>query len=300
MIARTLAGLAAVFTPALALAAPLNLANYAHVATFALPAVSAAEASAVTYNWDTGSLFVLGDEGDALAEVSTSGVELGVMTLTGFDDTEGLTYLGSGQLVLVEERLRDAYLLSFSAGGSVDRSALSTADLGTTVGNIGIEGISYDTTSGTYFTVKETSPQEVNQATISFGAPGTAVVTSLFAPSLGVTDLSDVQVLSRVTSLTGTPDQENLLIYSQESRRLLEVSRAGGILSQFDFRSLSTSAEGVTIDGAGTIYLVDESPNLYVLRPVPEPLALISCAAGLVGTLLIRSVRRFPRRLPDM
>jgi uncharacterized protein YjiK len=211
------------------------------------------------------------------------------MSLTGFDDTEGLTYIGSGQFVLTEERLRDAFLLDYSAGGTADRSGLPTSDLGTTVGNTGIEGISFDSVSGSYFTVKEVSPQEVNRASISFGSP--AVVESLFTPDLGVIDLSDVQVLSRVGSLIGTPDQSNLLIYSQESRRLLEVSLLGAVVSQFDFTALSASAEGVTIDPAGTIYLVDEGPNLFVLRPVPEPATLALCAAGLAAIVLVRMRR---------
>jgi uncharacterized protein YjiK len=286
---RTLTLVTLLGLPQLAWGAPLNLANYTHVATYGLPAAAAAEASAVTYNWDTGSLFVLGDEGDALVEVSTSGAELSVMSLTGFDDTEGLTYIGGGQFVLTEERLRDAFLLDYSAGGSADRSGLPTSDLGTTVGNTGIEGISFDSVSGSYFTVKEVSPQEVNRASISFGSP--AVVESLFTPDLGVIDLSDVQVLSRVGSLIGTPDQSNLLIYSQESRRLLEVSLLGAVVSQFDFTALSASAEGVTIDPAGTIYLVDEGPNLFVLRPVPEPATLALCAAGLAAIVLVRMRR---------
>jgi hypothetical protein len=97
------------------------------------------------------------------------------MSLTRFEDAEGLTYVGSGQFVLTEERLRDAYLLTYSAGGTAERSLLASADLGTTVGNIGIEGISFDPTSGNYFTVKESSLQEVNRASISFGAPGSAM-----------------------------------------------------------------------------------------------------------------------------
>ena len=51
--------------------------------------MTASEASAVTYNWDTGTLFVLGDEGDALVEVDANGTPLSVITLTGFADTEG-------------------------------------------------------------------------------------------------------------------------------------------------------------------------------------------------------------------
>ena len=144
----------------------LDLADYELVATFPLPSPAADEASAVTWNSDTCTLFVLGDEGDAIVEVSTTGTELSQMTLTGFDDTEGLTYIGNGQFVVVEERLQDVYLLTYVAGGSVDRALLPTVSLGPTVGNVGIEGISFDPISDVYITVKEKTPQDVSEAVI--------------------------------------------------------------------------------------------------------------------------------------
>ncbi|NJL31598.1 MAG: PEP-CTERM sorting domain-containing protein, partial [Phycisphaerales bacterium] len=48
-------------TPAFAAVSEVNLANYQHTGTFALPPVEASEASAVVYNPDTDTLFVLGD-----------------------------------------------------------------------------------------------------------------------------------------------------------------------------------------------------------------------------------------------
>ncbi len=90
---------------------------------------------------------------------------------------------------------------------------------------MGVEGLSYDPRTGTLVVVKEKSPQAVNSASINFPA-GTANVTSLFNPaSLGVADLSDVQVLATVPSLVGGVDEDNLLVFSQESSRLLEITR---------------------------------------------------------------------------
>lgn len=265
----------------------LNLANYTLTGSYNLPAVNAAEASAVTYNWDTDSLFVVGDEGRAVVEVSKTGAQLSAMKLTGFSDTEGLTYIGGGRFVVTEERERNAYLLNYVATGSALRSGLQSVDLGSTVGNIGIEGISYDPRNGSYVTVKENSPQEVNLNTIAFGSPGSATVTSIFAAAnLGLIDLSDVQVLSTVPSLSGEAD--NLLILSQESARLLEVDRNGNILSQLMLGTLSTSIEGVTIDADGVIYLVaenDGSPMLYTLADTTE--VPLPAAAWLFGSAML-------------
>jgi uncharacterized protein YjiK len=200
------------------------------------------------------------------------------MTLTGFEDTEGITAIGGGQFVLAEERIQDVYLLTYAAGGTVDRSVLPTVSLGPTVGNSGLEGISFDPIGGTYITVKEKNPQAVGNATIDWPQQ-TASTTTLFVPRLGVLDLSDVQTLATVPTLVGTPDEQNLIILSQESAKLLEVTRTGEVLSSFDFASIAGDAEGVTIGPDGTIYVVGETPALYVLKPVATP----ACPADLDG-----------------
>lgn len=258
-------------------AAALDLGRYALTSTIALPTATASESSAITWNWDSNTLFVLGDEGDYITEVSSTGTVLGSMRLTGFSDTEALTYTGQGRFVIGEERLQDVYQLSYQAGGSAARGALKSVSLGETVGNVGLEGISYDRGTGGFVTVKEKGPQAVQFGQIDFDA-GTHTMTSLFTPNLGVLDLSDVQVL---------PTTGNLLVFSQESGRLLEVSRSGVVLSSLDFSAISATTEGVTITADGTIFLTDETPNIYVLTaaPVPEPAtyALMLCGVAAIG-----------------
>lgn len=292
MFRRTFASALALIAagPAAAAISGLDLSDYRLVATYDLPAVRAAEASAITWNWDSDSLFVLGDEGDYVVEVNKQGQQLSSMNLFGFDDTEGLTYIGNGTFVITEERLQDAYLFTYQADGAIGRSTLPSLSVGPTVGNVGIEGLSYDPLTGRFIMVKEKTPQAVYDATLDF-AGNTVSVTELvppanpFAQIFGTADLSEVQVLTTVQSLRGTADQNNLLIYSQESSRLLEVSRSGQILSQFDFSAIAQDAEGVTIDADGMIYIAGETPSLYVLAPVPEPesWALLMAGLGLIG-----------------
>jgi len=233
---------------------------------FPLPPVAASEASAITWDWDTDTLLVIGDEGEAIVRVDKRGVLLEEMTLEDFDDTEGITYLGGGLVAVVEEREQDVYLVAFEAGGSVDRPDLPFVSLGPNVGNIGLEGASLDPRTGRFVLVKEKSPQRVIEATLDFDA-GTVDAGDLFIPLLGLLDLSDVQVLATVPSLAGQPDADQLLVLSQESPRLLEIDRGGSVLGFFDLSAASSQIEGVTIDAGGVIYLVDETPSLWILRP---------------------------------
>ncbi|KAB2922238.1 MAG: PEP-CTERM sorting domain-containing protein [Dechloromonas sp.] len=276
----------AAVAPAQAALTSLDLANYRLSATYQLPSVTASEASAITWSWDTDTLFVIGDEGDYVVEVDKQGNQLSKMNLFGFDDTEGLTYVGNNQFVVVEERLQSVYLFDYTADGAIGRSFLQSATLGPTVGNVGLEGISYDPASGGFILVKEKVPQAVYGATVNF-ATGSASVSELvarenqFSQLFGTLDLSEVQVLSTVPSLLGSADQDNLLILSQETPRLMEVTRDGTVLGSFDLSAVAPDIEGLTIDGNGTIYLTGETPLLYVLTPVPEPASYAMLLAGL-------------------
>ena len=83
----------------------------------------------MTYNPVTDSLFVVGDGGTSVVQVSKTGELIDSMTLapgaspqgTEFYDPEGITYVGGGdQFVLVEERDRQVSLFTYAAGHDPD------------------------------------------------------------------------------------------------------------------------------------------------------------------------------------
>lgn len=299
----------------------IGLGNYTVSGVFPLDlssgSVSGLEASAVTYARDRGTLFFVGDEGTGVIEISTTGQTLGSMaydwTGTGSTnrDTEGLTYLGGGVLVSTEERLYDAYRFTFVAGGTATLASSYVSISNEAVGNNGLEGISYDPRgSGSFVTVKQQSPQDVLAGTLTFagGAGGTSTMTRLFDPaSLGVISLSDIQTLSPVDALTGSAAADNLLILSLASRRLLEVSRTGDVLSSLDLSNIlpHNGIEGVTVDENGIIYLVAEQvqdgtalpgerSQLIVLAPVPEPQSwcMLIAGGGMLAAAMLRARSR--------
>lgn len=294
-------------SPAMA-AGSVDLSKYVRIGSYDLPVGSGAnlladEASAVSYNWDTKTLFVAGDGGTSITQVSLTGQLIDSMALaadpgkpqgTYFYDPEGLAYMGGGQFVLGEERYRQLNLLTYTAGTTHGAQGTQTVKLGTTIGNIGIEGFSRDPFSGGFIVAKEQSPIGLFQTAIDFaagtasnGSPSTVNSVNLFNPALlGLADIADVFSLSNLPLLSGSADYSHLLVLSEASGRILEIDRAGTIFSSL---SVGTAGqhEGLTMDDQGRLYVVGElsgstgGSGLWVYAPVPEPQAWALLAGGL-------------------
>jgi uncharacterized protein YjiK len=289
-------------------ATTIDLSSYQVTGNYSLDTLvgMGLEASAVTYARDRGTLFFVGDEGLGVVEISTTGQTLGSMafnwTGTGSsnNDAEGLTYLGNGRLVVVDERPQIAYQFDYTNGGVValnnQPKAAITSSTGS-VGNVGTEGLSWDPVSGQFYSVKQDNPAELRASVLNFalgtpGAPTTNLLISGASGLFGLNSLSDVQTLSGVDGLAGA-EADNLLVLSLDSRMLVELDpTTGAALSFFNLASVTSQAiEGVTVDELGNIYLVAENAGsapsrLIVLSPVPLPGAvwlLGSALAGLAG-----------------
>ncbi len=292
----------------------VDLSTYVRVGRYDLPEPTrttppdgtnllAQEVSGVTYNPTTDSLFVIGDGGTSVTQVSKTGALIDTMTLapgsspqgTEFYDPEGITYVGGGnQFVMVEERDRQLNLFTYAPGTTLTRSAVQTVDLGTFEDNTGLEGLTYDPLTGGYIPVKEISPLGIFQTGVDFGAgtatngsPSTVNSTNLFDPALtGMTDFADVYALSNIPSMTGEAHEANLLMLSQEDGRIINIDRSGVIDSTLTIVSdpgnpLSVpnqQHEGLTMDHDGNLYVVSENgggdidhPQLWVYSPSAAP-----------------------------
>ena len=290
-------------TPTLSLTAPGNtydLGNYELVGNYLLPVAPTApnklahEASAVTYNKDTDSLFVVGDGGTGIVQVSKTGTLIDSMSLaagssaqgTYFYDTEGITYIGNGKFVMVEERDRQVNEFTYVKDTTLGASNVRKIKLGTTIGNIGIEGLSFDPATNGYVFVKEATPLGMFQSTLDFangtasnGSSTTVNSTDLFDPSkTGLTAHNDVYALSNILTTTAG-DYEHLLILSAPDGKIVKVDRKGNIQSTLPL-SATAKIEGLTMDASGNLYVVSEEgggnidkPQLQVYAPKSSKIA---------------------------
>ena len=300
-----------------AAATTVDLSKYVRVGRYNLPEPSRTtlppgtpahnllcqEASGVTYNWDTDTLFIACDGGRSITQVSKTGQLIDTMTLalragapqgTDFYDPEGITYIGAGEFVLSEERDRQLVKFTYAAGTTLSRANTQTVKIGTFVDNTGTEGLSFDPLTGGFICLKEISPIGIFQTNVNFaagtatnGSPTTQNSINLFDPALlGLSDVADVFALSNLPAFSGQPQEENLLVIGQEDARVVNISRSGVIHSTLQIvtdlgNPLDAGAqqhEGVTMDRLGNVYVVNENgggsidfPQLWVYAPSSLP-----------------------------
>jgi uncharacterized protein YjiK len=277
-----------------------DLANYTQTGRYSLPVgtganVLAEEASGVTFNKDTNTLFIVGDGGTSVTQVTKEGVLVDSMTLaadatkpqgTYFYDPEGIAYVGNGKFILVEERFRQFNEFTYVPNTTLAGTGVRTVKIGTTIGNIGVEGFSYDPKTGGYIVVKESGPAGVFQTTLDF-ATGTASngsatsenSTNLFDPTkTGLSAHNDVFALSNIVPSTA-PDYEHILILSAPDGKIVKMDRTGKIQSTLNVGKAPQN-EGVAMDQNGNIYVVSEvgggagKPEMLVFSPTKSASAV--------------------------
>lgn len=266
-----------------------ELENYYSTAVYPLSVgtgdnLLAAEASGITYNPVTGTLFVIGDGGTSIVQVSKTGALIDSMELApnDFADTEGISWVGGNQFVLVEERLRQVDQFSYVAGSTLDTSHAKIVKLGTTIGNIGLEGVSYDPMTSGFILAKQMDPMGIFQTTIDFtaltasnGSPTTDESINLFDPAnfgFQSASINDVFAVSNILP-SSAPDYDNLLGIDATDGKIVKIDRAGNIQSTLAM-SASAQNEGATMDKDGNLYTVGEKaaggdghPGMTVFTP---------------------------------
>lgn len=219
--------------------------------------------SGLTYNHRSGTLWTVINRPAQVAEISTEGRLLRRLPLRGVRDPEGITH--------VEE---DLYVISDEASNRLHVVRIASGQTEVVVGqqfhslhlprwdNLGLEGVSWDEQRRRLWMVNEKWPRRVSHVDGAFGAAGGAVVD--WEHSLMVDRL-----LSDLSSLTTDPATGHLLLLSDETAMLVELSADGRWLGALPLWSgyggltrKVPQAEGLAVGPDRAIYIVSE-PNLF-------------------------------------
>jgi uncharacterized protein YjiK len=231
-------------------------------------------ASGLSYNPETGTLFAIINNPEYLLELNTSGQVLRKILLSGFHDTEAVVSLGLQRFAILEERRHSISIVTISS----DTTELVRSEQKSITFNIlgkkknqGLEGIAYDSNAKRLFVVNEKSPKQLI-AIEGIDIDGTEPNNSLSMSRIWADDSNQQRFLqsSDYSGLHYDNNSRHLLMLSDESRELSEIDQHGNTLSRLDLswwsEDLTSSvpqAEGVTMDHDGNIYLLSEPNLLY-------------------------------------
>ena len=225
-----------------------------------------AETSGLSWSPLSNTLFTVTGRIPKLAELSLDGEVLRVVELRGFSDPEGVEVLSDGRIAIIDERrgLLTAFYLPLDAQ-FIDGETLPSISLGAMApGNKGFEGVAWDARNQRILLAKERSPFGL------FSLPFPEIEEGVPEHVQSLQELPSAQIFMRdFSSLAIDQRTGHLLVLSDESRMLLELDEQGNPVSfislAMGFNGLTRSikqAEGVAMDGDGTIYIVSE-PNLF-------------------------------------
>ena len=224
-------------------------------------------ASGLTFSPKTQSLFMVVDEPELVIELELEGRVKRTIPLRGFQDLEGITHVEGAAYAIVEERRGIIWLVQISEEtSSIDYSrAVGLSSVVRAPWNDGIEGISYDSTNGLFYGVKEMNPRKIYSFPLLAVKSKSLRVThpwDMEKDSLGLRDLSGIYYHAE----TG-----RLLILSDESKCVVECTTQGREMGRLSLRAGSAGLvrdipkpEGIAMDDRGRLYILSEPNLLYI------------------------------------
>ena len=226
-----------------------------------LPGMEKDEASDVTYNPQTKTLFAVMGKNPFLAELTLQGDVLRKMPLIGWSNPEGVAYMENGLLAITDERKHTLTIVHVDANTrELNKADFPRYDLGPSKNqNKGFEAIVWDPRNQQLILGEERPP-----ALFTWKSDGSRLLQG--DKQIHTSNELDLRNLS---ALAMDPRTGHLLVLSADSHLLLELDEKGDQISFMTllggFNGLKDTiprAEGVTVDEAGNLYMVSE-PNLF-------------------------------------
>ncbi len=253
--------------------------------------------SGVTHSPPTNSLFVVDNGVSHIYEFDLNGLYRRTITTTGFEDAEGIAWMGGDQFAFLEEKATHISVLTIRPSTTsvhktllppssiirpdLDPSDPSTGALNPTGGNTGLEGLAYDPLLDRFYVVKEKAAATPGDFGINvFSVERSGLANILFNPSVahGSSPWPLTAMGTDVADVHFDPTTRNLLILSQETRRVIEVTLEGEVLG---FRNQTgTQIEGLTFTpDRKTMFIVGESREFFRYESSPQLAAVIQPGA---------------------
>lgn len=226
-----------------------------------LPGMERDEASDLSFNPHTRTLFAVMGKHPFLSELDLDGNVLRKIPLEGWSNPEAVAVMEDGLIGIVDERRHDLVMVKVDATTtSLKRSDYQGFELGDAgEGNKGFEGLAWDAMRQRLLVGAERPPR-----LYAWNSDGRS-------PLKGEKQAlpSDQLDLRNLSALAVDPRTGHLLALSADSSMLLELDEKGGQVSFMallgGFNGLKAGiprAEGVTMDDQGNLYFVSE-PNLF-------------------------------------
>ncbi|MFW6753637.1 SdiA-regulated domain-containing protein [Pseudomonas glycinae] len=226
-----------------------------------LPGMEKDEASDLSYNPQTKTLFSVMGKNPFLVELTLQGDVLRKMPLVGWSNPEGLTVMENGLMAIVDEREHLLSIVKVDAQTrELKRDDFPKYDLGPSKDqNKAFEAITWDARNQQLLLGEERPP-----ALFTWKSDGSQTLKGdkqkLDSDELDIRNLSALAI---------DPRTGHTLVLSADSHLLLELDEKGEQVSFMTllggFNGLKKTiprAEGVTMDEAGSLYMVSE-PNLF-------------------------------------
>ncbi|AVE06020.1 DNA-binding protein [Pseudomonas palleroniana] len=225
-----------------------------------LPGMEKDEASDVSYNPQTKTLFSVMGKNAFLVELSLQGDVLRKMPLNGWSNPEGVTVMENGLMAVVDERDHSLTVVKVDAVTTqLNKADFTSYDLGPSKDqNKAFEGVTWDKRNQQIVLGEERPP-----ALFTWKSDGNTLTGD--KQKLASTELD----MRNLSALAIDPRTGHMLVLSADSHLLLELDEKGKQVSFMTllggFNGLKHTiprAEGVTMDEDGTVYIVSE-PNLF-------------------------------------
>ena len=226
-----------------------------------LPGMEKDEASDLSYNPQTKTLFSVMGKNPFLVELTLQGDVLRKMPLNGWNNPEGVTVMENGLMAVVDERQHSLTIVKVDASTTaLNKADFPSYDLGPSKDqNKAFEGVTWDKRNQQFVLGEERPP-----ALFTWKSDGSQTLVG-DKQKLANTKLD----MRNLSALTIDPRTGHLLALSAESHLLLELDEKGEpvsfmtLLGGFNgLKNTISRAEGVTLDENGNLYMVSE-PNLF-------------------------------------